>query len=924
MTPLTGKTKMGLILVLFWVLSSLQSVWAATGSIHTDQKWAWSENAGWVNFRPWHGGIALHGSGAQAYLTGYAWTENTGWIKLGSDGIGPYGNTTSGDWGVNADGDGKLSGYAWSENAGWINFNPTHSQVTFDVVSGAFDGYAWAENVGWIHFKNTAPDYNVLTPRLSIADVGVAENSGPAGFSVTLSQATGVDVVLDYTTADETALAGSDYAAVSGSAVITLGETTTLVAVPLINDVEVNEGNETFTLHLSAAEGASMADQTATGTILDDDIDTDGDGMPDWWEDAYGLDSGSDDAGLDPDGDGLNNLAEYQAQTSPGDPDSDVDQMPDGWEHDNGLDPRVNDAAGDADGDGFTNLEEYTFNSNPQHGGSTPPGPIADAGPDHKVAAGSLVTLNGANSTDSDGVIDTYLWEQTGGFPVILVNPSAAFPTFTTSLDATWALTFRLTVTDDDGLSGTDSCIVNVVNGFFEPPAARSGAAQTVSEGAAVTLDGTGSTDSDGTIDTYLWVQTAGSTVTLSDPAAATPSFTAPSIGTQVLSFLLTVTDNDGLKGTDVCIVNVTDEVNDAPAADAGPDQEITEGGTVTLNGANSTDPQDNQATAFLWTQTSGLPVTLSDTTAAGPTFVTPPAGAGGTVLHFRCTVTDAGGLKDGDGVAVTVSDNGISGCPLDTIPFTAATGEEICIRAASGGDLVNLDILDPDTIAHTADKPENQIYGLIDIQIKVPAPGDTAMVTFYLPVPDGYRWYKYSPVNGWSDFTDNVTFLTGVDQVRLTLTDGGAGDDDGVANGIIVDPSGPGTPPPFSVSSVVVSSGGGGGGCFIATAAFGSHLEPGVEILRKFRDRFLLKNSVGRTFVRLYYTYSPPLADFIAERHHLRRWVRLILLPLVGLSWAVLEIGPVASTVLILLLAFSVIGIVRFNKTKRSQRKPL
>jgi hypothetical protein len=100
-------------------------------------------------------------------------------------------------------------------------------------------------------------------------------------------------------------------------------------------------------------------------------------------------------------------------------------------------------------------------------------------------------------------------------------------------------------------------------------------------------------------------------------------------------------------------------------------------------------------------------------------------------------------------------------------------------------------------------------------------------------------------------------------------------------------------------------SSGGGGGGCFIATAAFGSPLQPQVKILREFRDRFLLTNAAGKTFVRLYCTYSPPIADFIAKHDPIRMVVRWSLLPLVGVSWVALQLGPVPVLVIMLLLLF-------------------
>ena len=125
---------------------------AATGNIDATHKYAWSTNAGWISFRPTHGGVTVYAD----HLEGYAWGENIGWIRLGSytgGGAHTYLNTTNTNYGVNKDGSGNLSGYAWSTNVGWINFDPIQGQVTIDPATGAFDGYAWGENVGWIYFK---------------------------------------------------------------------------------------------------------------------------------------------------------------------------------------------------------------------------------------------------------------------------------------------------------------------------------------------------------------------------------------------------------------------------------------------------------------------------------------------------------------------------------------------------------------------------------------------------------------------------------------------------------------------------------------------------------------------------------------------------------------------------------------------------
>jgi V8-like Glu-specific endopeptidase len=77
-------------------------------------------------------------------------------------------------------------------------------------------------------------------------------------------------------------------------------------------------------------------------------------------------------------------------------------------------------------------------------------------------------------------------------------------------------------------------------------------------------------------------------------------------------------------------------------------------------------------------------------------------------------------------------------------------------------------------------------------------------------------------------------------------------------------------------------AGGGGGGGCFIATAAYGSYLDPHVQVLRDFRDHHLLKSGPGRGVVRLYYQYSPSVAAFIKDHEILRTAMRMMLTPVV------------------------------------------
>src|SRR5688572_23379077 len=127
----------------------------AQSTIDAADKYAWSTNTGWINFRPSPVDGVITG---ERFLSGYAWAANTGWIHMG-DGTPVNGHTyatASGtDYGVNHDGGGNLSGFAYSANTGWINFGwagPNDpNRPHFDIITGNFSGYAWSANTGWVN-----------------------------------------------------------------------------------------------------------------------------------------------------------------------------------------------------------------------------------------------------------------------------------------------------------------------------------------------------------------------------------------------------------------------------------------------------------------------------------------------------------------------------------------------------------------------------------------------------------------------------------------------------------------------------------------------------------------------------------------------------------------------------------------------------
>ena len=109
-------------------------------------------------------------------------------------------------------------------------------------------------------------------PALSVADARGDEDVGALEFAVTLSVPSGIEVSVLYATADGSATADSDYAATNGILVFAAGEVSRTIRVAILDDAVAEPEEETFSLSLSDPENATVADDSATGTIRDDDL----------------------------------------------------------------------------------------------------------------------------------------------------------------------------------------------------------------------------------------------------------------------------------------------------------------------------------------------------------------------------------------------------------------------------------------------------------------------------------------------------------------------------------------------------------------------------------------------------------------------------------------------------------------------------
>jgi len=285
----------------------------------------------------------------------------------------------------------------------------------------------------------------------------------------------------------------------------------------------------------------------------------------------------------------------------------------------------------------------------------------------------------------------------------------------------------------------------------------------------------------------------------------------------------------DHYNNTEILSLTVTDSLENVPLADAGDDQDVAAGTGVVLDGSSSSQGS-NGIVSWSWSQEdSNKKVVLSDSSSSKITFVAPAVSeilssdeesATSATIVFRLTVEDSAGNKSYDDVEITVSDNGIEGYPQGVTTFyTVDKLNHLGVRIVGNGDIVMINPRLPEFIQDTLNRPENMIYGLVDLNIKVEA-GDTANMIIYFPQSLGEEVlaYKYSTAKGWYEYSDHITFSSDRTKAYLILTDGGTGDDDGAADGMISDPITFGTKSSSTPDTPSNDGGGGGGGCFIST----------------------------------------------------------------------------------------------------------
>ena len=238
--------------------------------------------------------------------------------------------------------------------------------------------------------------------------------------------------------------------------------------------------------------------------------------------------------------------------------------------------------------------------------------PTVDAGADREVAEGSTVNLDGtANDLDTEDAL-TYSWSHNSTLTISLADSAALDTSFTApNVSEDTPVEFTLRVSDGTA-SVSDGVIITIQDSANTPPTVNAGPDQEVAEGSTVNLDGTADDlDTEDAL-TYSWSHNSTLTISLADPAALDTSFTAPNVSEDTpVEFTLRVSDGTA-SVSDGVIITIQDSANTPPTVNAGPDQEVAEGSTVTLSGTASDDDPGDDLT-YSWTHDSALAITFAN-----------------------------------------------------------------------------------------------------------------------------------------------------------------------------------------------------------------------------------------------------------------------------------------------------------------------
>ncbi|MEJ2039266.1 MAG: hypothetical protein P8X55_10065 [Desulfosarcinaceae bacterium] len=403
-----------------------------------------------------------------------------------------------------------------------------------------------------------------------------------------------------------------------------------------------------------------------------------------------------------------------------------------------------------------------------------------------------------------------------------------------------------------------------------QAPTANAGGNQTAASQSRVFLDGSGSSDPENQSLTYSWTQSSGRAVTLANPGSAHPAFTAPLVNQNTtLAFELTVRDPLGLSSSDTCLVMIEPQpvVNDDRDGD-GHDGESRVSVRARFTAGPFEDPDAGDSHAGtqwrIFTADQDKPVFNRTvrwgnlTTLRMPWLILRPATTyycearyyddHGNASPWSGAVTfttaasrwdkNSNGIPDGQetGASDDLNKDGVADIDQEPLVKSATIGDGLLLGVSimDCTHAVSIETIEIEPASAFEDSPyaaEEIPYGLLGFAITVDQPGQEANISMYSSQAmsqETVQWVRFDEIDGWQTCEDRVTTNSVDGSVQYQIRDGGEGDADGVANGVIVDLSGPlmadaqvddGTG--LGEGSDTSSGGSSGAGCFVNSLLF-------------------------------------------------------------------------------------------------------
>ena len=479
--------------------------------------------------------------------------------------------------------------------------------------------------------------------------------------------------------------------------------------------------------------------------------------------------------------------------------------------------------------------------------------PTAVAGQNQVVYEGSSVLLDGSGSSDSDGAIAGFQWAQIGGTGISINSASTSQASFTAPVVglAGETFTFRLTVTDDDGSSSVSNMTVSVLKSSStdvdgdQVPDVLDLFPSDPNEWADNDGDGTGDNqdpddDNDGMTD--VWEIAYGldpivndaeldedddGLTNLAEFQADTNPTTHPGNNAPDAPILESAVQVDRVELTPVLVAGMY--------VDTDHDDHFQSQWQISTESNFSTLVLDEASQIQLTAYSVGEMVLDVDTVYYWRVkFIDDRNGASdwSQPATFTTIAAESAGDPNYNGIpdaqevgdSVDVNENGVADylednlMSVNTIEGQTIVGVEVI---SDNVTLVSVKSLATDLIP---DQSVKMGFGLIGFKLYLESGVKTAVVKIHFStrVPKDAQLYKYISDTGWEVY-GNAVFAPNRKSVTMILEDGGMGDEDGVENGVIVDPSGIAYVDSMTADSASLTTGGtstGGSGfnqCFIS-----------------------------------------------------------------------------------------------------------